>query len=116
MQRIVAVEPGFAVADAAYPELHAKKGVLLATFQDWRGREVKVRFEEVIAFHWQEAESLLHEEAYDGSCELLESEWTADHQRQGLITEGTKVRHLRFNFNACGKLEVLCGRFSVEAG
>ena len=113
MSHIAPLDPGFSTADAEYPELHAAAGTLRVSFTDWQQRVVAVQFNEVCAFRWQEAESLLTGEPYDGSCELVESDWVAQHLAQGSVPSEANLRHLRFNFNACGQLEVLCVSFSV---
>lgn len=115
MTRIEPFNPGFSTADAEYPEIHAAAGSLHLTFKDWREQIVHVEFTEVCAFRWQEAESLLPNEPFDGSCELLESPWLAEHVEQGIILlQGSQYRHLRFNFNACGQLQVLCVSYYVQ--
>jgi len=108
MQYVKTVDPGFSTADAEYPELHSTTGGLRVTFRDWREQLVSIEFIDVCAFRWQEAGALLPNEPYDGSCELFESEWLDAHVRGGAIPPGSAHRHLRFNFNACGQLEVLC--------
>jgi hypothetical protein len=113
--RIEPLNPGFSTADAEYPEVRAAHGTLHLKFKDWREQDVEVQFNEVCAFRWQEAESLLPDEPYDGSCELLESEWAAQHLLQLAVPVEAKLRHLRFNFNACGQLEILCTSYAVAA-
>lgn len=115
MLRIRSFQPGFSTADAEYPEIHSIAGTLHLRFKDWQGRLVQVQFREVCAFRWQDAESLLPGEPYDGACEVLESEWIAQHVAQGCIAPEAPMRHLRFNFNACGQLEVLCVSHAVAA-
>jgi len=115
MSHIAQLDPGFSTADAEYPELHAVAGTLRVRFTDWQERVVTVQFTEVCAFRWQEAESLLAGERHDGSCELIESDWVAQHLADGSVQSGANLRHFRFNFNACGQLDVLCVSFSVAA-
>ena len=115
MPHIELLNPGFSTADAEYPELVAVAGTLHVKFKDWQERLVKVQFNEVCAFRWQEAESLLPGEPYDGSCEVRASEWAARHASQGGVSAEVELRHLRFNFNACGQLEVLCVSYALAA-
>jgi hypothetical protein len=115
MPHITALEPGFSTADAEYPELHLNRGVLQLTFKDWREQLKRVEFTGVCAFRWQEAEELLPGEAYDGSNEVFASEWIAQHIDQAVVSTEPQLRHLRFNFNACGQLQVLCVAFAVRA-
>ncbi len=114
MPNILPLNPGFSTADAEYPELHAVAGVLQLTFRNWREELIHVHFKDVCAFRWQEAGSLLPNEPDDGVCELVESEWLERHINQQTISKESKHRHLRFNFNSCGQLEVLCTSFSIE--
>ncbi len=114
MPKVELINPGFSIADAEYPELQLIQGVLHLRFKDWKEQQVAVEFHEVFAFSWQEAEqSLLDDEPYDGVCEIHESELKARHESVGSIPHGQPSRHLRFNFNACGQLEVLCASFTV---
>jgi hypothetical protein len=115
MQQVQPLQPGFSTADAGYPELRLAGPVLHLAFKDWKEQLVKVQFSDVCAFRWQQAEELLPSEPYDGSCVVVESEWLARHVTQGEVPPDSSHRHLRFNFNACGQLEVLCVSFSIVA-
>lgn len=114
MSLFKSISPGFSVADAAYPLVVAQDDQLELAFKEWSGREVKVQFVDVCAYRWQEAESLLPGEPYDGAIELLNSEWLVLHVSRGVIAATQSVHHYRFNFNACGQFEVLCGSFSLS--
>lgn len=113
MPHLEPITPGFSTADAEYPNITAKNGVLTLTFRNWKTQEIEVCFSEVCAFRWQEAELLLPGEPHDGAVEVLNSEWLALHISQGAIPEEQAAHHYRFNFNACGQFEVLCGSFTV---
>ena len=113
MPHLEPIAPGFITADAEYPKIHAESGVLTLTFRDWKEQGVEVRFSGVCAFQWQEAESSLPGEPYAGAVEVLDSEWLALHIAQGAIPKEQEAHHFRFNFNACGQFEVLCGSFTV---
>ena len=115
MQRVELIQPGFSTADAEYPELELARGVLTVSFRDWSEKPIRVQFLEVCAFRWQEAEQLLDMEPYDGSCELIHSEWLARHVEDGSIPVDSAHHHLRFNFNTCGQLDVLCSSFTVDS-
>jgi hypothetical protein len=115
MPKIEILQPGFSTADAEYPEFRIAHGELHLLFKDWREQSVHILFSEVCAFRWQEAEELLVGEPYDGACEVIQSEWLARHIRDGALPEESKHHHLRFNFNACGQLEVLCASFKIVA-
>ena len=114
MGTVLPLQSGFSTADAEYPELHLAGGKLHLTFKDWREQRIRVVFHEVCAFRWQEAEDLLPDEPYDGACEVARSEWLTRHIEQLAVDQNSKHRHLRFNFNACGQLEVLGTSFTVE--
>ncbi|WP_425398200.1 hypothetical protein [Aeoliella sp.] len=109
------LDPGFSTTDAELPELQYDGEVLVAKFRDWRERWVTVRFLGVYAFRWQGIEILLESEPYDGSCEIENSKWLAEHIRQSIVdNEGRDHHHYRFNFNAVGSLDVICSSYSVE--
>lgn len=108
MQQVEIIDPGFSTADANYPGFESSSGNLKVTFLDWQEQTINVTFKEVMAFKWQEAEQLLPNEPYDGACKILNSEWLTQH---GNIAD---YNHYCFNFNACGKLEVLCSSFAVS--
>ena len=112
MAHVEIIEAGFSTADAEYPAITASEG-RLELFNDWREESVRVAFHDVCAFKWQSAEELLSGEPYDGTCEVIGSEWIIEHVRQNVIPAQSGHRHLRFNFNAWGKLEVICTHFEV---
>jgi hypothetical protein len=35
------------------------------------------------------------------------------HASQGFLDDGIRYRHLKFNFNSCGSLELICSGFSL---
>lgn len=108
MQKVEVFDPGFSTADANYPEFVLKNGSLRMVFQDWQERTIFVEFEDVHAFKWQEAAHLLPNEPYDGICKIRNSNWLFEHNLDESI-----YQHYCFNFNVCGKLEVLCISFEV---
>jgi hypothetical protein len=77
---------------------------------------VRVDFSGVAAFSWQENnDSLLPGEPWDGPCELFGSPFLALHP-DGLTPNSVAgLRHIRFNFNAWGRLDILCLAFSAAA-
>jgi len=114
--RLEKLHPGFIVADAEYPSVIGSSGQLLLKFNSSHGEAISVIFSGVPAYHWQEGESpVLSGEPWDGSCELFESEWLSQHAPGKTINSHAGLRHLRFNFNAWGQLEVLCSGFTVVA-
>jgi hypothetical protein len=106
--------PGFSTADTGYPEFASAPGYLLARFTSSDGRPLRVEFVGVAAFSWQESNArLLPGEPWDGSCELFESPLLAAHPPDATLHSSGPLRHLRFNFNAWGCLDVLCVDFSA---
>ena len=114
--RLELLRTSFSTADTSYPELSSGEGTLLVRFESASGESVCVEYREVAAFSWQENNGeLLPGEPWDGACELFESSLLAAHP-QGLTMHSlSKLRHLRFNFNECGRLEVLCSEFTQRA-
>jgi len=110
------VNLGFTVADAESPRLQLEGQVLILGFMDWKEEQVTVRFSDVIAVRWQEAEYVIDEgERFDSTHVVHESAWLGDHERQNVTWGGAQHRHLKLNFNAAGILEVLCTEVHVEA-
>ena len=109
------VNLGFSVADAESPRLQLEGQVLLVDFVDWKEERITVRFADVIAVRWQEAEYFLDEqERFDSAHVVMDSDWLAEHARQNMTWAGSQHRHLKLNFNAAGMLEVLCTEVRVE--
>lgn len=109
------VNLGFSVADAESPRLQLERQVLVLDFADWKENQVRVRFSDVIAARWQEAEYVRDEhERFDSTHVVHESAWLAEHERQNITWDGAEHRHLKLNFNAAGILEVLCTDVHVE--
>ena len=108
------MESEFSTADGVVTSLeYCNEGTLRLRFVDWQERAVSVLFGDVVAFKWQEAEELKSEEPFDGSYEIVDSPWIAMHANQGFLDDGIRYRHLRFNFNSCGSLELICSGFSL---
>jgi hypothetical protein len=105
------IQTSFSTADADYPEIQQTDDCLTVSYTDWKEQEVTVIFTDVAAFKWQTIESLIENEQYDGCNEIQESSWLKAHIEQGAISSSEKATHWRFNFNACGQLEVIAGRF-----
>lgn len=111
MPTLKILNPGFSTADAEYPSFSLSPGKILLTFKDHHGQLIQVDFEGVHAIKWQEAEILLPDEPYDGSCEILDSDWLTEHKLQDSIPNNSNYHHFRFNFNACGQFDVICTHF-----
>lgn len=115
--RLEKLQAGFSTADTSYPELVSFEGQLSVRFKSSDGHPVRVEFKGVPAFSWQENNGvLLPEEPWDGPCELFESKLLAAHP-PGLTMNSSAgpLRHIRFHFNECGRLDVLCVTFSAPA-
>jgi hypothetical protein len=114
--RLEKLHPGFSTADTSYPELVSSPGHLSVRFNNSSGTPVCVEFSSVAAFSWQENNnSLLPGEPWDGPCELFESPLLVLHPAGFTINSVSGLRHIRFNFNAWGRLDVLCATFSAAA-
>lgn len=109
------LDVGFSVADAGYPSVSAMPSRLVLVFTDSRGKSVSVTFTGVPAYRWQESErALLPGEPFDGACEITQSSWLTEHLPGTTMYAGKGLRHLRFNFNAWGCLDVLCSGYSAQ--
>ncbi len=105
------IQTSFSTADADYPEIQQTDDVLTVSFTDWKEEEKTIVFLGVAAFKWQTIESLVENEQYDGCNEIQDSSWLRAHIEQDAITKEEIAKHWRFNFNACGQLEVLAASF-----
>lgn len=76
-----------------------------------RKKTVQVQFDDVIAFKWQSDEIEADGDPIDNTWEVVESKWLAQHVQAGVIPLDADYRHLCLNFNACGRLEVICRDF-----
>jgi hypothetical protein len=107
------METKFSTADGVVRGLeYGIDRTLRLQFVDWQELLVSVLFEDVIAFKWQEAEELQPDEPFDGAYEILDSPWIGMHSNQGMLDDAIRYRHLKFNFNSCGSLELICSGFS----
>ena len=105
------LQTSFSTADASEPELHSVGGRLLLRFKDWRERYLHVTFHDVIGFKWvQMHEGLL----MDDACEVIDSAWLHHLLKADAMPPDSGHRHLCFNFNACGQLDVICTGFVEE--
>src|SRR5262245_37424374 len=96
------LEPGFSVADAAYPAFCLRNGEVLLEFTDWRERKVRVRFTNAAGLKWQELDSAGPENRADAAFEIVGSAWFADCLTKGARTPADQLRHYRRCFNASG--------------
>jgi len=88
------------------PELCLKLR-LLETLSAARPQVVEILFVGSVAFRW---ESFHGSERDDATYEVLDSQWLAEHDKNGNLLGGlSDYRHLKLNFNEEGTtLEVLC--------
>ena len=109
MARFEPLSTRFTVADAENPAMVlGADGALTVTFKDWREQVVSVAFADVAGLRWQEGDRLVFEdEQYDGCGVVAESPWLAELLRSGDRETSEGHKHYKFNFNACGCLEVL---------
>ncbi|MFC5579495.1 hypothetical protein ACFPOA_15920 [Lysobacter niabensis] len=116
VMRLEKLHTGFSTADTSYPELVYSPGQLSVRFNSSSGHPVRVEFSGVAAFSWQENnDSLFPGEPWDGPCELFDSPLMALHPTGFTLHSVAGLRHIRFNFNAWGRLDVLCVKFSAAA-
>ena len=114
MERAIILEPGFSTADADYPDICDTEAGLLVKFNDWQENNIEVLFSEAIAFKWQLIETFIEGEEYDRCHEIENSMWLKEHYKQGELEKNESYKHYKFNFNACGQLEVLASGFSFK--
>jgi hypothetical protein len=105
------IDTEFSIADADYLCFTLHNGILRISFVDWQERLVNVVFDDVMAVKWQEAEILREGEPFDGTCHIENSRWLREHIQQCGVNADHAYKHFKFNFNACGLLEVLCTGF-----
>jgi len=116
VMRLERLQPGFSTADTSYPELETAAGCLSVRFASSGGEPVHVLFSGVAAFSWQESnDSLLEGEPWDGACELFGSHLLSLHSYGRTLNSAPGLRHVRFNFNEWGRLDVLCTGFAAAA-
>ena len=97
---------GLNIADAEDVALEYDGERLVLSYLDWQEQPVRVAFDETVAFRWQRAEEVRAGESWDGTSVQTDSPWLEEHRRQGEAT--TSHRHLVLNFNAAGRLDVIC--------
>ena len=106
------VDLGFSVADAEEPKIEYEEASLLLSFTDWKEERMKVRFHDVSAFRWQEAEYYVDQEneRFD-SCHIISnSNWLKTHEKQSELVAPSGSKHYKLNFNASGVFEIICTR------
>ena len=101
------IDLGVSTADAEFPAVTFEKGSLLVQYTDWQESRVRISFDDVVAFEWIEAESLIEGERFDSPAEMLKSAWVAELAGKSADLEEVPLRHVNLNFNENGKLSVL---------
>jgi hypothetical protein len=98
-------EVGFSTADADPPSITFDgSGTLSVEFRDWRERTVRLKFEEVVGFRWDECD--MHAgERDDVTYEIANSLWLGRLKERNAAGEGHL--HYKLCFNASGNLDVL---------
>jgi hypothetical protein len=109
------LDESFSTADAEAPVLAYERGTLRVCFRDWREREVKLRFREVVAFSWDDGDAA-RSRAHRDDCAYIVSgsEWARRHIDVGTIAPGGGHRHYKLCFNAVGVLQVLASGIEVS--
>jgi len=114
--RLEIIKPGFSTADTSYPELASAAGALTVQFRSSSGAPVRVKFQDVPTFSWEENDDLLLPgEPWDGVCELFDSPLLMAYSLGLTLHSVAGLRHIRLNFNAWGRLDVLCTNIVVAA-
>jgi len=114
MESAKVIDPGVSTADADYPKLCQVDDNLNVTFTDWRELEVEIIFVNAIAFRWHMVEEYIQGEEYD-RCHIIEnSKWLENHYKQKVVDASESYNHYKFNFNACGQLDVLAGEIKIK--
>lgn len=112
--RLERLNTGFSTADTSYPALEFTPGRLTMSFNSSAEDLVRVEFEGVAAFSWQESHGrLLPGEPWDGPCELFGTPLLNEHPAGLTLHARVGLRHIRFNFNEWGRLDVLCSAFAL---
>ncbi|WP_027856635.1 hypothetical protein [Marinobacterium jannaschii] len=114
MERAEIIDPGFSTADAEFPSIDIDEGDLVLRFKDWQEIQREVFFQDTVAFKWQMIEAFIDGEAYDRSHIITDSQWLAEHVKQGEIGPQEEYKHYKFDFNGNGQLEVISNGFTVK--
>ena len=98
---------GFSTADANQVSLQYENGDLILSFVDWQEQCQSARFENAIAFRWQDPGLSAPRE--DETFEVVGSPWLEEQTRfQGVLS--SEYAHYVLCFNACGTLDVVARR------
>lgn len=97
----------FTTADAENPKFEYDDRILILEFTNWFEKKIKVKFYEVVAVKWQEADSKGPEDRNDRSYEILNSNWLNEHLAQKMMEAEENHKHFKLCFNACGVFEVI---------
>ena len=96
--------------------LTSSAGQLSVSYSSSSGNLVKIVFTGVPAFSWAEAsDSLMPGEPPDGTCEIFGSSLLSEHPDGKTMYSLSQLRHIRLNFNAWGRLDILCMSFATAA-
>lgn len=98
---------GFATADAQNVRIAFEEGALCLSFVDWRDQPREVRFDEVLAFRWQELDDPAIRD--DTTYEIVDSPWLAQQAKLQAV-DAARFAHYQLCFNACGVLDIVCHR------
>lgn len=105
------VDLGFSTADAENIRLYYGSKCLLLEFLDWQELEVAIRFEEVLAFRWEDPKELLTIRD-DTTYEVHGSEWLIELSHNADVD--AEYAHYKLCFNELGALDVLSRRLRTE--
>lgn len=106
----------FLIADASWPQLSWDGNQLHVSFRDGTEKPVKLRFENVVGFSWDNGEAALDLKHEDDCCYVVtNSPWLQRHREVGELRASDEHRHFKLCFNAAGILQVLASRMDVLA-
>lgn len=103
------VHLGFSTADADDLRLSFANGDIQLSFRDWRETPVDATFDEVLAFHWEDASDDFT--LRDDTCyEVPNSSWLSQIREAARLPNFQAYAHYLLCFNALGRLDVICRR------
>ena len=104
----------FSIADADAPTLAYERDILVVRFQDWRERTVELRFNNVVAFSWDDGDAALcNTHRDDTSYVVIGSEWLRRHLEVRNMSRNEGHGHYKLCFNAAGILQMISSELTV---
>lgn len=98
------IDIGLSTADAENVQLIYQFGDLLLRYTDWKEQECEKKFNDVLAFRWEEFTD--HAPRDDCSFEIINSAWLVAQARAQEVDPCNYI-HYRICFNCNGVLDVI---------